>query len=320
MKRGSQRKKIALWLALLGGPGVLLFLVGCGGGAKTSIITGIRVSPSATVNPGDQVTLTATVTDSTQVRTATWRASGGTMAVSRGLTGVWVAPAELEEPAGFAITLEVFMNDGRKDQETVHIQVIAPDVSLSGARIINLTSSASIVGPGQEVSLQVSVANSSETARVSWSASAGHLVSEEGFQVKWIAPTQVEQDLPVTITVTTVGQKREVFSASLNLLVSAAGFPLITGFRVGTGTGSAVVNPGDTVPLTVEVQNAAEVATVHWSASSGIMAVAEGTQATWIAPTNVTQDTIAVITVEVTNNRGLKNQGKIQILVRPTGR
>jgi hypothetical protein len=161
-------------------------LAGCGGSnTNNTYITGITVSPSATVLAGTEVTVTATVQDDDLFQSARWTADGGTLSVSTGLTTRWVAP-RVQVPADFTLTLLVRQTSGLSDLETVRIHVEPPT---SSAFITGVTVSPSgTVRSGGEVVLTATVRDAAQIRSIQWLADQGTLVTRSGLTARWIAP------------------------------------------------------------------------------------------------------------------------------------
>jgi hypothetical protein len=309
-KGEEQIVKRTAWLPIL-----LFALAGCGGGGNAPIITGITVSPGSVVTAGQSVTLTATVRNSTNLKQAVWSADGGTMSVDTGTRGVWIAPTDITETTVFTITLVATETTGLRGTASVKIAVEPGGVSTTALRITATTVQSSVVRPGGENTFSVSVSNSANLISVKWRATAGVFIQDDVPQVKWIAPTDVVGDQWVTIDVEVMGTQGEVDTKQMRVLVSGAGYSIITGFQVSP---SATVNPGGEATVTVSVDDAASVKEVRWSANGGTLAVDTGTTCRWIAPRGVAKDTVYVITATVTNNRGLQSQGSVKVIVAGT--
>lgn len=287
-------------------------LAGCGGGGKAPIITGITVSPGTMVTAGTAVRFTATVRDSTALKQALWSADGGEMAVSVGLTGTWNAPEDVTETTTFNITLTVWETSGLTDTTTLKVAVSPAGLSTTGVRITGLSVQSSVVRPGGRNVFGVTVANQSNLVGVDWQATAGKFIQNGVSQVEWIAPTDVLDDLWVTVTVTVTGTQQEVDSKQLQVLVTGAGYSIITGFSV---SGSGRVSQGEAVTVTVQVDDSSSVKEVKWTANGGTLSVDRGLTCRWIAPRGVPQDTVYLLTATVTNNLGLVSEGSVKVIV-----
>ncbi|MGQ9523393.1 MAG: hypothetical protein ACUVTZ_01005 [Armatimonadota bacterium] len=287
-------------------------LAGCGGGGRVPIITGVTVSPGTMVTAGTSVRLTATVRDSTAVKQARWTADGGDMAVDVGLTGTWNAPDDITETTVFSITLIVEETTGLRDLATVKVTVSPAGYSTTAVRITGLSVQSSVVKPGGRNVFSVTVANQSNLVGVDWKADKGWFIQNGVSQVEWIAPTDVIDDLWVPITVTVTGTQQEVDSRTFQVLVSGAGYSIITGFQV---SGAGAVSQGDVVTATVQVDDTSSVKEVKWTANGGTLSVDKGLTCRWIAPRGMRQDTVYILTARVINNLGLVSEGSVKVIV-----
>jgi hypothetical protein len=294
-----------------------LTLAGCGGsGGNSAFVTGITVSPSASISAGDEVAITATVKDSTLFKSAKWSADGGTLAVGTGLTTRWVAPDDLKVAADFTITLLVTQTTGLTSLETVKIHV-APgsSTSNSGARITNITTNVASVAPGGSATATVTVANTQDVISTQWSADIGTLLSNTGFSVQWRAPAAAAQDEEATLTVTTLGVNGDVHSAQVKVLVQTGGGTLSGARITSASTDKATVSLSEIITATVTVASQADVADVQWTANIGTLVSNKGYSVQWRAPDNLTQNQTAVLTVTTTGVNGDTHSAQVNVLV-----
>lgn len=302
-------------------------LQGCNGGAGSSpFITGITLNPATgLVQPGDSVTLTATVQDDTLLKDSRWVASGGTLSNPVGLKDVvWTAPLDVADTTEYSITLVVTQTNGLTDTEVVRIGVqgTGGNGTTSGARITSITTSAATVQPGGTVTLTVSVADASAVAQIGWTADYGQLAQSVGTTVTWIAPADAPVNTRARITATAIGVSGDISTADVTLIVnpssttpSGGTVGLITGFKIG---GPGAVSPQDTVSIEALVDDTSQLSGfIQWTADGGTLTTDRGSSVQWVAPDVVGTARVYTITATATNRRGEQNSASVRIVVKP---
>jgi hypothetical protein len=195
--------------------------VGVSSPPNGSFLSDLTASPSTSVVAGEQVVITATVEDLTLVQSVRWSASGGTLNPDTGLMAHWAAPRGLTEITDETVTLQITQLSGTVTQKNIVLHVFPDSATLNGARITSITAEPSIVQPGGLVTLTASVANAQEVLSIQWTASIGTLLSDQGYSVKWRAPTVLQHDTEAVLTVTTLGQNADVHAAQVKVLIQA---------------------------------------------------------------------------------------------------
>ncbi|HEY3284417.1 MAG TPA: hypothetical protein VGN26_19275, partial [Armatimonadota bacterium] len=302
---------------------IVTIKVGSGTGGTTGFITGISLSGTGAVQPGDTVTLTATVSDSALLKSAQWSADGGTVTVPVGLKGVWVAPNPLAAAQDFHITLNATKTDGTVDSQVVTIHVAASSATTTTAvRITSITTSAATVSLGGTATLSVALSDTANLAYVGWTTDFGRLVQTVGTSVTWVAPVDAPLNSVAKITATAYSLTGETSPADVTLVVNSSSAPstsgkngLITDLKITSASGA--VNPGDTVTMQATVDDTTQVSIIQWSADGGTLNNDRGTTATWVAPDVTGAQRVFVITATSTNIRGDKNSGSIRVVVKP---
>lgn len=186
---------------------------------------------------------------------------------------------------------------------------------------LQVTEGSEIVGPGQRVKVRVVPLDPGSIVGVNWSASTGTLLVAQGMEATWLAPEVTEKTTALlrAVVTNTKGKKAE---GAIQLLVDpTVGRPGGVAFRI-TGfsfeTGGPVVDGGTIVRVKVNVSNPEALLKVDWSAEEGVLMVATGETATWIAP-EVTEPRLVTLKAVITDTARQTSSADLKISVRPRG-
>jgi hypothetical protein len=171
-----------------------------GGDTSGARITGVSTS-AAVANPGDVITATVTVADTTQVASVQWASDIGTFVTDQGLSVQWRAPDNLT--ADQYATLTATSRGVNGDAHTAQVKVYVKAGTSSGASLINkITVSSGSVTAGQSISISVDLASPGTVQSVTWAANGGTLTNQVGTATSWVAPevgTQTVYIITVTV-------------------------------------------------------------------------------------------------------------------------
>ncbi|HVA01334.1 MAG TPA: Ig domain-containing protein, partial [Terriglobia bacterium] len=259
-----------------------IFLSSCGSSSTPSTPqVSVAISPSAqqSIDQGQTVNFTASVTNDSNSAGVTWSLSGsgctgsacGTLSNTSTTAATYNAPASVSSN----LTVSVTATSKAATKKSASVTVLVKAISISLA-----PSAQSTIDQGQSVNFTATVANDPSSAGVSWSvsgsgctgAACGTLSNTTTAAATYTAPASVSSNLTVSVTATSVTNTG--ISASSGVVVSPAPAitttsPLASGV-VGTTYSQTLAATGGAGALTWSLPSGALPAGLHLSTAGVI--------------------------------------------------
>jgi hypothetical protein len=263
-----------------------------GGGSPPPVIAVSVVSSATTVQTGQPLSLTATVTNDSGNKGVNWTVAGagcsgsacGTISPTSSASGTavtYTAPPNAPSPATVTITATSIADGTRSAAATV---------TISGASAISVTLSATTasIAAGASQSFTATVANDPANKGVSWTlsgctgAACGTLsaaISASGAPITYTAPATVPNPATVSLKATSVADGTK--SATAAITITASNGPVSVALSPKRGG----LTTSQSLHLTATVTNDVGAAGVTWSVIGGGSFTGQtATAATFIAP------------------------------------
>lgn len=294
-------------------------------------VTSVTVSDGGQVTgPGQLVKVTAAVSRPDLVKDVQWTvdpADAGVLLVDNELTASWIAPTQVSQDTVVTLKVLVTGTSGEAVTGSTRVMVQPPGSGTQPQAPLRITSVSQTQGnpvaaPGDVIKVQATVSGGHTLASIQWSADGGTLAVSQGDTATWIAPTSLSQDTTYTLTVVATDVSGASDRATFKILVRASGATPVPPLRISEMKlvqGQQIVAPGAVVQVQATVTGGRALASMQWTADGGTLAVAQGSTATWIAPSAVSQDTTYTLTVVATDVSGASDVGTFKIVVRSGG-
>ncbi len=223
---GKNAQRVSLALAL----GVTILLVGCGGGGLGNTLqTGPPITitlsvGAATMTPGQQITIKATVYDQSN-QGAIWTVSplGFGSLSNQTLTSVdYTAPIDFSTPT----TVTIIATSITNPNVTAAAQLNVSPVAVSLATDTTFVPVARTINQGEQLNIFSNLSNDQSGNGVTWTLSpasgTGSLAGVQAFSVTYVAPGVVQSPTTVTVTAASVTNPSATSSLKITVLPSGA--------------------------------------------------------------------------------------------------
>jgi Putative Ig domain len=214
----------------------VIFLTNCGSNSPSTPQVSVAISPSTqqSIDQGQTVNFTATVTNDSSNAGVTWSVSGtgctgaacGALSNTTATAATYTAPASVSSNLTVSVTATSKTATSKTASSTVLVKAIT--VSLA-------PSAQSKIDQGQTVNFTATVANDPGSAGVTWSLSpptgAGTLSGQTATTATYTAPASVSSNTTVSVTATSATNAG--ISTSSAVVVSSA--PAITTTSLASG-------------------------------------------------------------------------------------
>jgi hypothetical protein len=253
---------------------LLLFPIGCGGGSSSAPASNLPVTPvSVTVSPvsanlgtGGTQQFTATVAGSANTA-VTWNVVGGASNGAISLTGLYIAPATVPNPAQVTVTATSSADPSKSASATVTI--------LAGV-FVQLSPISATVQTGNSQPFTATVTGTTNMG-VNWSVAGGSangtIQAQQGGVGRYVAPATVPNPPQVSVTATSQADTTKSATATVTVIPAP---PTVT-----VSPSSAQVDVFGTQQFTAIVSNTTNTA-VSWQVNG----IAGGSQATGYISSN----------------------------------
>lgn len=198
----------------------LAFLVGCGGGGTPQgvpIAVTLSVT-SVTINPGQFVDVTATVSNDTSNRGVSWSISPnvGTLTDVTATSVRYNAPTSISSDTTITLTAKSVASSS--STATASITVTGVDVSLT-------PNAPQTLNPSELLPITATVSNDTNNDGVSWTivSGPGSLTGETTTSATYNAPSSVTANTLVTIKATSIAKSAATATLEITILPAGSG-------------------------------------------------------------------------------------------------
>ncbi|KFE62767.1 High-affinity leucine-specific transport system, periplasmic binding protein LivK [Hyalangium minutum] len=296
------------------------------------VITSL-VANSASVTPGDTLTLTAAASDANPGDSLTyaWTALAGTFESPSSTSTQWTAPAET---GSVSLTLTVTDSKGAKTVVTFSIQVRSAtgaaevDISVNNwPRVTNVSADFTVVEVGESTTLTAMASDQDGDALTyRWSASCEGTWSQETSNPATFTPTMTSGGNtcePCSLTVTANDGREGTATGTLTLCVGPRPAVQLPPEVVETFQSLRNVAPGGTIVFRVRAQDPqGSSLSFHWKESAGTLSPpsesALESEVIWTAPACTLPGTVPTIKIKVSNALGLSSTKTFEASMTPT--